>query len=241
MELMVSFALNKGMHVISDEIYGLSTFPGEKVNSAADLMYAKHGEGGDNANFLTDYVHVVGGLSKDWGLSGMRVGACLSHNAQVNSGITNIAYFQMVSQLTQHILTGVLGDDKFVESYVMDNQRKLHEVYQEFHKSCESIGVPVVPSQGTLMAWADFSKYLIHFKSEKDMWLDLHNSSKILFTTGKSCHGEKPGMFRVCYAWPTVLESDKTQAMRVLGERLRVWDAKQKEKKPKPDLLYCQR
>ena len=67
MMFMMKWALEKDLHIISDEIYALSVFPGHKTTSAADIMYEING---DIPNYLGDNVHIVSGLSKDWGLSG---------------------------------------------------------------------------------------------------------------------------------------------------------------------------
>jgi 1-aminocyclopropane-1-carboxylate synthase len=224
------------MHIISDEIYGLSTFPLEKMISAADIMYERcsdnvnNNSNSDNDNdndndkkYLGDYVHIVGGLSKDWGLSGFRVGALFSHNSKINDAICNLGYFQMVSHCTQWILSSILNDDLFVDEYINDNQYKLHQCYLELVKSMKLINVNVIPAQGTLMVWCDFSQYLLPGQSEKGLWLELFYGSKILFTTGKSCYGEKPGMFRLCYAWPACVDDDYLCAMRELGQRLLKW------------------
>ena len=231
MKLQINWALNKGLHIISDEIYGLSTFPNVIVTSAAEIMYEKYledtsleGHTDDlTCRYLGDYVHIVGGLSKDWGLSGFRVGALLSHNPKANDGINNLGYFQLVSHYTQWVLTQIFTDTNFVDKYIIENKIRLYNCYHELVKSMKLINVPVTPAQGTLMAWVDFSSYLLPNQTEKELWLELFNGPKILFTTGKSCYGEKPGLFRVVYVWPSVDEDDYTSAMRLLGQRLLAW------------------
>ena len=39
---MINWALEKGIHVISDEIYANSTFPDQIMISVADVMYERN-------------------------------------------------------------------------------------------------------------------------------------------------------------------------------------------------------
>ena len=102
------------------------------------------------ATFLGDRVHVVWGLSKDFGLSGYRVGAVYTHNAALFNAasgfccpcwavfattsprpalralqLSNVAYFAAVSNDTQEVLAGVLEDLPWVDCYLAGNRALL--------------------------------------------------------------------------------------------------------------------
>ena len=77
LENMIYWALEKGIHVGSDEIYANSTFPDQTMISAADVMHEKNN---GQSKYLSDYVHIVAGMSKDFGMSGFRIGWLISHN-----------------------------------------------------------------------------------------------------------------------------------------------------------------
>jgi aspartate/methionine/tyrosine aminotransferase len=77
LENMIYWALEKGIHVVSDEIYANSTFPDQTMISAADVMHEKNN---GQSKYLSDYVHIVAGMSKDFGMSGFRIGWLFSHN-----------------------------------------------------------------------------------------------------------------------------------------------------------------
>ena len=74
---MIYWALEKGIHVVSDEIYADGTFPDQTMISAADVMHEKNN---GQSKYLSDYVHIVAGMSKDFGMSGFRIGWLISHN-----------------------------------------------------------------------------------------------------------------------------------------------------------------
>jgi aspartate/methionine/tyrosine aminotransferase len=258
MTLMMDWALSKqNMHVVSDEIYGNSVFPGVHVTSAAEIMWNKakknnyhyhshshhkkedkesHDDGDSSSttttttSYLGDRVHVVAGLSKDWGMSGFRVGSLFTHNSELINAMGMISYYDSVSQYTQYTLSTMLGGnndddddlDGWVEWYLHENQRRLQETYVACVTALERIGVTVFrEAQGALFVWADFSSLLLEGQSEQELWWELFQEAHILFTTGQSCHGEKPGMFRVVYPWP----EGGVVAMEELGNRLVQWKA----------------
>ena len=117
----------------------------------------------------------------------------------------------------------MLEDEQWTDDYIKSNQERLFKCYEGMRDAFESIGAKVLPAQGTMMAWVDMSAFLKEptFKAEKELWEDLVNDAKIILTTGESCFSNKPGMFRVCYAYPDNGEEDDCQAaMRQLKIRL---------------------
>ena len=219
MKQQIEWALSKNLHVVSDEIYALSTFPGYTTTSAADIMRDLHPS---QQQYLGDRVHVVAGLSKDWGMSGFRVGSLLTHNNDLLKGFDIIDYYEGVSSYTQFVLTGVFQDDDFVDWYIAENQKRLHETYGALEKALALIQVPLYQGKGAIFAWADFSGHLLPTQTEKELWEELFRESKIIFTTGYSCYEDKPGMFRIVYGWP----EGGAVAMEELGRRLVKWSRK---------------
>ena len=59
-------------------------------------LFAERGEA-----YMGTHVHVAYGLSKDWGVSGMRAGVLLSHNKELIAGASNLSCFMAASSLLQ--------------------------------------------------------------------------------------------------------------------------------------------
>ena len=228
MQMMISWALDKKLHIISDEIYALSTLPSYNTTSAADIMFEweqqsnnKNSNNNPSELYLGDYVHIVSGLSKDWGMSGFRVGYVFSHNTELLRAMDIVGYYQAVSSYTQHVLSYVFEDDAFVDWYINENRKRLHDTYSALEEALSLIDVPLVPSQGGIFAWADFSALLKENQTEKELWMELFDDVKVALTSGESCYGDKPGMFRIVYGWP---EGGRA-AMEEFGRRLVRWKA----------------
>jgi len=95
LEAAAAWAEEKGIHLICDEIYALSGFGEDEVFAAAEesgtdtcasiapafcsmaTLRARRGLG------LGDHVHCLWSFSKDFGASGIRVGALYTHNKQL--------------------------------------------------------------------------------------------------------------------------------------------------------------
>jgi aspartate/methionine/tyrosine aminotransferase len=56
----------------------------------------------------------VFGFSKDFCMSGFRVGCIYTRNATLLQAMSNVAYFPAASNLTQHALTALLEDTRFI-------------------------------------------------------------------------------------------------------------------------------
>lgn len=87
----IKWAFEKGIHVVSDEIYAITIFEGNTMLSAAQVVYEelekveKSSAEDDKkfAHYLKNYVHVVGGFSKDFSLNGLRSGLIYTQNEEV--------------------------------------------------------------------------------------------------------------------------------------------------------------
>lgn len=220
LRMCLEWVEKKNIHLISDEIYALSIFPGESFTSVAQVAREKYPERGDM--YLGPNIHLTYGFSKDWAMSGIRTGVLMSHNQDLIAAASNLSCFMAMSSYTQWLWTGILEDSDFVAEYIKTNQAKLFQCYGALEEALGAIGVHLTRCQGTLMAWADFRKHLrtASWDAELELWKELFSTSRILLTTGKSCRSSEPGFFRICYAWPAVTEEDPTVAMKELKARL---------------------
>ena len=105
----LEWAYKKGIHFISDEIYAISVFTKYKMQSLAPIWFDKLENAGNKdkklKSYLENYVHITGGLSKDFGISGFRVGVIYSRNGDVLSASRGLfGYMHNISSHTQYLL-----------------------------------------------------------------------------------------------------------------------------------------
>ena len=97
-----------------------------------------------------------------------------------------------------------------MSNFLAENRRRLKERFDALEDALSVIGVKLMPSKGTLMAWADF-RHLLKEQSangETALFMDLIQNYKICLSSGASCFASAPGFFRICFAYPYVGQSD---------------------------------
>lgn len=93
LEMCLNWAYSKGIHIISDEIYAISIFEGNQMISMAGIWHELIAQKQNDAqmmNFLKNYCHITGGLAKDFGLSGFRIGICYTYNEEIRAAFSRI-------------------------------------------------------------------------------------------------------------------------------------------------------
>jgi 1-aminocyclopropane-1-carboxylate synthase len=203
------------IHCIIDEIYANSVhspdLSEEPFQSAVEIAWHMHRDAGAHPGeaFMGDYVHVLWGLSKDWGMSGIRVGALFTHNNSILEAMSNINYFSGVSNYLQDMLTDVMRDKSWCFSFLERNRFLLKRSYDLVTSLLQSAGIPFVPAPAGLYVWLDLSAYLqpvegvISFASERELTKGMFQHAHIVLTPGEACHAHPhtPGRYRCCFAW----------------------------------------
>ena len=189
----MEWAVDKGMHVVADEIYAASVF-GEGLDagreSAWDLAAELGGtkEGGEgvkdgaaaaaaaaaaataaaaavgssslssslSSGVAAQSVHVVYGLSKDFGISGFRVGAVATRNEAIKTAWgSNLGYMTTVPGVVQEGLASILSDEEWVDQFLADNRAALHSSFTGLTEALGAEGVPVWGGGAAMFAWLD--------------------------------------------------------------------------------------
>ncbi|KAJ8769318.1 hypothetical protein K2173_002522 [Erythroxylum novogranatense] len=198
LNLVLSFIISKGIHLISDEIYSGTVFNSPGFVSIMEVLKEKKCENTEVSN----RVHIVYGLSKDLGLPGFRVGAIYSNNEKLVSTATKMSSFGLVSSQTQYLLSALLSDKKFTKSYISENQKRLKNRQKQLVKGFEKAGISCLKSNAGLFCWVNM-KHLLKsntFEAEKELWERIVYDVKLNISPGSSCHCTEPGWFRVCFA-----------------------------------------
>ncbi|MCO5546830.1 hypothetical protein L7F22_000266 [Adiantum nelumboides] len=188
-----NFAKAKGIHVISDEIYAASVFRGKFVSASQILA---------TGNYDSSFVHIVYGLSKDFGIPGFRVGLLYTTNEKILAAAQNFTRFCTVSSHTQRLLLYLLQDKDFIEMFLQENRRRLCNRYDAVLEGLQSAGINCAESSGGLYCWLDLRHLLASTmpEAENSLWKKLLYEVKVNLTPGSACHYPEAGWFRLCFA-----------------------------------------
>lgn len=233
LEMCLKWAYEKGIHLISDEIYATSIFEGNQMISFAGIWHEYIAQKKDDAqmmHFLKNYCHITGGLAKDFGLSGFRIGICYTYNEEVRAAFSRIfGYLLQASTHSQYLMSKVFADEEWLENFITVIRRRLTKAYKSIVGALKAVDVPVFEGQGTLMLWADFRKFLPEnsFRGEDLLWEELFTECKWLITRGQQYLCTEPGWFRVMFTSQEWVSEEQISApFDALKERLIQWKIK---------------
>ena len=185
----LSWARNKKLHIIFDEIYALSVWDTKiPFISIVEIL----------DNKLDNDIHVLWGMSKDFGASGLRVGVLYSQNQQLLNAYGSLNMGFQVSNHTQEIVKFILDDKIFVKSFLQQNVMKLKLSYDILKTNLQLLDIHFVePAGASIFCFVNFRCLLseVSFVGERILFNQLADVGVVL-TPGESCHCTIPGFFR---------------------------------------------
>ena len=203
--LIANWCVHNKIHLIVNELYALSTI--NTKHSELKDAYPKSIKSRSFAHVInemnSDYLHMIYGFSKDFGISGMRVGIVYSKNEEFLRAYTNLAAPHMVSNLTQWVLQEVLSDKKFIKQYIKTNKENLTLSYLTVTKTLDQINIPYIKARGSLFVWLDMSEFLTENTEEAEqlLWRSLYDEQGVLLTPGTGFGHTKRGQFRLVHSF----------------------------------------
>lgn len=201
---LITFAMAKNIHIVSDEIYAGTVFETATCRSSpsfTSIMKVLKDRHLENTK-IWNRVHIVSSLSKDLGLPGFRIGLIYSNNETLISAATKMSSFGLVSSQTQYLLSKLLGDRKFTRNYISENQKRLKKMHRVLVSGLESYGIHCLKSNAGLFCWVDMRHLLSSytFEAEMELWKKILYEFGLNISPGSSCHCTEPGWFRICFA-----------------------------------------
>ena len=149
----------------------------------------------------SDYFHWWYSFSKDFGLSGFRVGALYTKNEALIKAYGNFAAPSVTSNHTQWLLTELLRDDAWVMNW-MKTDRNITESYAIVIKTLRDLNIPYTPAIGSLFVWFNLSAKLSADTDEawEAQWREIYDETGLLFTHPLGMGGKERGWVRMVYS-----------------------------------------
>ncbi|EFY85055.1 putative secondary metabolism biosynthetic enzyme [Metarhizium acridum] len=191
------------VHLVCDEIYALSVWSDPPFTSVLAL---------DLEEFIDPgLVHVLWGISKDFGANGWRLGCIISlSNRAFHTALNSVAIYSYVSSITDHIVTQMIEDDGFVSAYLTENRRRLASMYAFATDFLRRHAIPFTPGvHAAFFLWVDLGQAYRNRHpdraSNQDVIEELKQAlwaHKVYLAWGGNFDSESPGMFRIVFAHP---------------------------------------
>ncbi|KAJ5289129.1 hypothetical protein N7478_002159 [Penicillium angulare] len=205
---LMRFCQKYQIHLISDEIYALSVWentvdeypPPVKFESALSI----------DLNGIIDprLVHVLWGVSKDFGANGLRMGVIISQvNEDLHSALRGASLYTTPSGLADHLMATLFDDSTFMDAYIQESQRRLSQSYAFTVDFLREHGITYAPgANAAFFVWVDLGKRYRELHpsvsdndSVGDKVMDLLLKHKVFLASGALFGSEKDGWFRIVF------------------------------------------
>jgi len=200
MEECIAWCRERRVHLVSDEIYAGSVYREERSSSSAgeptfvsamalgaNCEDDNDADDDNNANVsspglgLGPYVHLVYALSKDFALSGLRVGAAYTENPEIKLPFQKLNDLCQISSQTQLLLERMLRADavvataddddgkqseedasqeKFVDVYLKANRANVRARCDRLQSHLDELRIPHLRADSGLFVWMDLREFL---------------------------------------------------------------------------------
>jgi aspartate/methionine/tyrosine aminotransferase len=213
---IIGWCRTNEIHLVSDEIYAGSVYRPDEANFVSALKLAA-GHDSNDSDFLGlgPYIHFVYALSKDYALSGLRVGVLYSENQDIRLPLQKLNDLCCVGSQTQLLVERMLSErstDKanmsWTADFLQENHRRLRQRGDAWHSCLDELKIPYLRATAGLFCWMDFSEFLPPMndtsittidQQERVLYLELLQEFGLLFTPGRSMKNERPGFFRCVF------------------------------------------
>ena len=214
-------------HLISDEIYALSVFenmvdlepPQVRFESVLSI----------NPKGIIDpaRLHVVWGMSKDFGANGIRLGAIISqHNQTLHDALLQPALYSVPSAMSDHAAANILEDEAFTEKYIKKNQRKLAEHHKLVATWAKDNDIEYKPGvNAAFFLWVNLGQAYRQRHPEMkvddidDHVMQLLLKHRLFLASGVQFGSEQAGWFRIVYSnLPELLNEGLNRIVRALDD-----------------------
>lgn len=202
----IEWAEERGIHLISDEIYAGSVYRNPDEDGESVTPWTSVAEVVSQAGRpLGPMVHIVYALSKDFALSGLRVGAVYTENNDIILPLQKLNDLCQISSQTQVMVEKMLDPEQnsgWADKFLKESQHRLKQRCTEVENLLDELKIPHLKGEAGLFLWMDFREFLPEisdvYSNERTLYLELLQDYGLLFTPGLSMKTELPGFFQIC-------------------------------------------
>lgn len=195
------------INLISDEIYALSTFPNNVDNNVQINPFQSVLSIDTQGVIDAALVHVIWGVSKDFGANGLRLGTIISQdNPTLHAALVPVTLYSSTSSLADQAVINMLSDDVWSDSYIEQNKRSLQQSYEHVTAWAKENGIEYAGGvNAAFFLWVHLEPVYRRTHTEEvdnvdDVMMKLLLQEKVFIASGAAFGSEKPGWFRIVFS-----------------------------------------
>ncbi|KAK7456075.1 hypothetical protein Landi51_02319 [Colletotrichum acutatum] len=218
------FCGQRNMHLLSDEIYAMSTFTGttdthgQAIPPFTSVLSIRDDP---PRGVLAENIHCMYGASKDFGCGGLRLGFLVTRNELLWRCLRRLVLFTWVSSFSAAFFTHFLLDGEAVGRYLKTYRERLEAQYGVTAQLLKENGIPFVPANSGVFIFIKLTSWLGHgqesaeLDGSREMILCryLLHEAGVFLSPGELSLSTDPGCFRLVY-------TDKWDYMPIAIQRL---------------------
>ncbi|GAO15583.1 uncharacterized protein UV8b_04755 [Ustilaginoidea virens] len=199
------------INLVSDEIYALSTFA-NTVDRGADVADST-APFESVLSLPTDgvidpaLVHVIWGISKDFGANGLRLGAIVSQrNPALHQALVPPSLYSSSSSITDQVMTAIFHDDAWVDGYLEKNRQRLAESHAHVVRWARAHGIEYLPGvNAAFFLWVNLGAAYgggagaADVEDVDQVVTDALLAQKVFLASGLHFGSEQAGWFRIVF------------------------------------------
>jgi aspartate/methionine/tyrosine aminotransferase len=209
---VIEWCRDNEIHLVSDEIYAGSVYRQKEADFCSTLKLASSSSSSSPGEYLGlgPFIHFVYALSKDFALSGLRVGISYSENHEIRLPLQKLNDLCSVSSQTQLLVERMMTEpsnsnasSSWAKQFLAENHRRLRQRGDAWETCLKELNIPHLKATAGLFCWMDFTEFLpkqgTADEKERSLYLELLQEHGLLFTPGRSMRNELPGFFRCVF------------------------------------------
>ncbi|KAL4767463.1 PLP-dependent transferase [Aspergillus nidulans var. acristatus] len=198
LECAARFCQDNNMHLVSDEVYALSSFAPAKDGGegfVSVLALDLHSLGVESAR-----IHMVWSTSKDFGSSGFRMGCLVSQANVAICASVGLMTTTQISSLSSLATAGLLQHPDLSRLMSLNLQR-LGEAYKHVTAWLTRHGFPYIPATAGIYILAQLAPQVTDWEQEAQVQARI-KAAGVMLASGRSFHffAEQKGWFRIIIA-----------------------------------------
>lgn len=159
------FCGQRKMHLLSDEIYALSTFTPYDRAATPFTSVLSIPDDPENGVF-TENIHCMYGASKDFGCGGLRLGFLVTRNELLWRSVRRLVLFTWVTSFSAAFFMHFLQNEEAVDRYVSVYRERLGKQYDFTAKLLDKYRIPFWEADSGVFIFVKLTKWLDSFAGD---------------------------------------------------------------------------
>ncbi|PWY70304.1 aminotransferase [Aspergillus sclerotioniger CBS 115572] len=197
------------IHLISDEIYALSVWENTIDEDVSPVGFESALSIDMTGIIDPSLVHLLWGMSKDFGANGIRLGVIISQsNPVLLEAVKGVSLYTYSSSVSEHLAAVILEDEEFTTRYIRLNRQRMGESYAFAAGYLKDCGIEYATgANAAFFLWVNLGRKYCELHPEMgdlgdgigDKVMEVLLQRKVFLASGGLFGSERSGWFRIVF------------------------------------------